>query len=74
MSIEQALLEKLRALPLEKQQEVLDFAEFLYQRNAVKRTQRSIKGLWANFNIDITEKDIADARQEMWSNFPREIE
>jgi hypothetical protein len=27
--VEQALLEKVRALPLERQQEVLDFAEFL---------------------------------------------
>lgn len=30
--IEQVLLEKLRVLPLEKQQEVLDFAEFLSQK------------------------------------------
>ena len=29
MGIEQAVLEKLRALPPEKQQEVLDFVEFL---------------------------------------------
>ena len=74
MSIEQTLLEKIRALPVEKQQEVLDFAEFLYQRNAVKSPRRSIKGLWANFDVDITEKDIAAARQEMWGNFPRDIE
>jgi hypothetical protein len=32
MSIEQAVLEKLQALPLNKQQEVLDFAEFLCQK------------------------------------------
>lgn len=74
MSIEQTLLEKIRALPLEKQQEVLDFAEFLYQRNAVKSPRRSIKGLWANFDVDITEEDIAAARQEMWGNFPSDIE
>jgi hypothetical protein len=36
MSIAQAVLEKLQALPLEKQQEILDFAEFLYQK--VRRT------------------------------------
>ncbi len=29
MSIEQAVVEKLRVLPLDKQQEVLDFVEFL---------------------------------------------
>lgn len=29
MTLEQAILEKVRALPPEKQQEILDFAEFL---------------------------------------------
>lgn len=32
MSIAQAVLEKLQALPLEKQQEILDFAESVYQQ------------------------------------------
>jgi hypothetical protein len=32
VKIEQALLAKLRELPLDQQQEVLDFAEFLYQK------------------------------------------
>jgi hypothetical protein len=31
-SLEQSILENLRQLPLEKQQEVLDFSEFLKQR------------------------------------------
>jgi hypothetical protein len=29
MSIEQAVMEKLRALPLERQQQVLDFVDFV---------------------------------------------
>ncbi|MDX2100236.1 MAG: DUF2281 domain-containing protein [Leptolyngbyaceae cyanobacterium bins.59] len=32
MTLAEALLEKLQSLPPEKQQEVLDFAEFLYQK------------------------------------------
>jgi Protein of unknown function (DUF2281) len=32
MSIEQAVVEKLKALPLDKQQEVLDFVEFLERK------------------------------------------
>jgi len=32
MTLEQAILEKVRSLPLEKQQEILDFAEFLRQK------------------------------------------
>jgi hypothetical protein len=34
---------------------------------------RSLEGLWEGFGIEITDKDIAEARREMWSNFPREI-
>jgi hypothetical protein len=30
MNIEQAVLEKLRQLPVDKQQEILDFAEFIH--------------------------------------------
>lgn len=73
MSIEQAVIEKLRTLPPNKQQQVLDFAEFLQQKSIPKRPRRSSKGLWANLGINITEADIDEARREMWGNFPREI-
>lgn len=72
MKIEQAVLEKLRQLPVDKQQEVLDFAEFLHQKMVSKPPLRSVKGLWAGLDIDITEEDIAQARKEMWGNFPKE--
>jgi hypothetical protein len=47
MKIEQMVLEKLRSLPLEKQQEVLDFVEFLEQKIRGKRRRQagSAKGL-----------------------------
>lgn len=32
MNIEQAVLAKLRELPIEKQQQVLDFTDFLHQK------------------------------------------
>ncbi|MGL5927169.1 hypothetical protein [Chroococcidiopsis sp.] len=72
MSIEQAIVENLRVLPLEKQQEVLDFVEFLKTKSRLKVTRRSIKGLCADLKIHITEEDIAEARQEMWESFPKE--
>ncbi|MFS8119550.1 MAG: DUF2281 domain-containing protein, partial [Microcoleus sp.] len=72
MNLEQAVLDKLRELPPERQQEVLDFAEFLQQKSIVKRPLKSVKGMWAHLDIDITEEDIAQARKEMWKNFPRE--
>ncbi|MBW4624105.1 MAG: DUF2281 domain-containing protein [Brasilonema octagenarum HA4186-MV1] len=72
MNIEQAVLEKLRQLPVDKQQELLNFAEFLYQENTSKTPLRSVRGLCADLKVDITEEDIAQARQEMWGNFPRD--
>lgn len=33
-------------------------------------SRKSLRGLWRD--IDITEEDIAGARQEMWRGFPRE--
>jgi len=72
MNLEQAVLDKLRALPPIQQQEVLDFAEFLQQKNLPKKPLKSVKGMWANLDIEITEEDMAQARKEMWGNFPRE--
>lgn len=72
MSIEEAILEKLRELPPDKQREVLDFAEFLKSRILPKRPRRSMKGLWADLGFSVSEKDIADVRREMWKNFARD--
>jgi hypothetical protein len=72
MNLEQSLLEKVRQLPIEKQLELLDFAEFLSQKSVQERPLRSIKGLWSDLPINITEEDIKELRKEMWVNFPRE--
>jgi len=32
--------------------------------------RKSLRGLWQG--LDITEEEIAEARREMWANFPRE--
>ena len=73
MNIEQTVIQKLRQLPIEKQQELLDFAEFLYQKYTTKPKLQSIKSLCADLKIDITKEDIDRAREEMWENFPREV-
>ncbi|MBD1820938.1 DUF2281 domain-containing protein [Cyanobacteria bacterium FACHB-DQ100] len=72
-NLEQTLIETVRSLPPEQQQEVLDFAEFLRQKTTSKQPRRSLKGLWADFDVQISEEDITEARQEMWGNFPREF-
>lgn len=75
--IEHAILAKLRALPPDKQQEVLAFVESLQQSNCQPpepnpQPRRSIVGLWDHLGVDITEEDIDEARREMWGNFPRD--
>lgn len=72
MSVEEAILEKVRALPAEKQEEVLKFADSLIPPPEVKQPLISPRGLWKDFDIDISEEDIAELRREMWKNFPRE--
>jgi hypothetical protein len=72
MSTEQTLLEKIRQLPPDKQQEVLDFVESLQQKTSQKQPLRDLEGLWVDLGIEITEEDIAEARREIWSNFPRD--
>lgn len=71
-SIEQKVLHKLKTLPLDKKQEVLDFAEFLERKNSAKNQRASLRGLWSDLQINLTEEDINEARREMWNNFPRE--
>ena len=68
MNIEAAIIENLRVLPEEKQQEVLDFIEFLKAKNILKASFRKIKGMCADLDVHLTEEDITQARREMWGN------
>jgi hypothetical protein len=68
--IEEAIAARVRELPPERQQEVLDFANFLGSK--AKRPRKSMYGLWKDLGISFSEEDIAEARKEVWGNFPRE--
>jgi len=73
-TLEEALLETVRELPPEKQQEILDRArELRAQITGPKKPRRSAAGLWADLKIDLSEEDIKEARREMWKNFPRDF-
>jgi hypothetical protein len=72
MTIEQEVIEKRRDLPPEKQKEVLDFVDFLKEKVGANKPLRTLRGLWADLNIQVTEEDITQARREMWGNFPRD--
>ena len=72
MTVEEQVLEKLRELPLQKQEEVLAYISRL-QEKTQQRPRRSLAGLWADLGVNVSEEDISQARQEMWGNFPRDV-
>jgi hypothetical protein len=72
MSLEQAILEAVRALPADKQREVLSHATRLREETAPKTPFKSIKGLWADLGICLSTEEIDENQREMWKNFPRE--
>jgi len=73
MKIPDLVLEKLRELPPEKQRAVLEFVESLQQNGAPTKPLKGFEGLLEEYNVQITEEDIAEARREMWGNFPRDV-
>jgi hypothetical protein len=72
MTLEQSLIEAVRSLPPEKQQELLQHANQLRQQMEPKKPLKSIRGLWADLGISLSAEEIDEARREMWKNFPRD--
>ena len=70
---EQTLLRTWRALKPDQQKTAVEFVEFLRQKSGSKQPRRSLLGLCADPTVRISAQDIAEARQEMWGDFPREI-
>lgn len=64
MSTAEAMLNQLKDLPPDKQQEVLDFVEFLKMKAQSQRPYPSLYGVLAHLGADISEEDIAEARRE----------
>jgi len=73
MTIEEMLLERLRGLAPEKKKEGLKFVDSLESDGGAKKPLRSLEGIWEDLNIACTADDIAEARREMWGNFPRDV-
>ena len=71
-NIESLVLQELRQLPPTQQNEVLDFVQFLKYKTT-KKPKKSVRGLCADLKIDLTEEDIAEARQEMWGKLGEEV-
>ncbi|MCP9493160.1 MAG: DUF2281 domain-containing protein [Pyrinomonadaceae bacterium MAG19_C2-C3] len=62
---------KMTMLPLEKQQQVLDFVEFVIQKNeaAPAPPRKSLRGDLAHLGSSVTSEDIEEARREMWRGY-----
>lgn len=75
MTPEEVLLEKFKVLPVYRQQELLDFAEFLESKESVeKHSRRSLKGALTDLNMKITDEDIRQARNEIWRGYTTDTE
>ena len=72
MSLEQALLQAVRALPAEKQREVLNHAARLRDHARKKSPFKSVKGLWADLGISLSPDEIEENQRDMWRNCPRD--
>ena len=70
---EQLLLEKIRRLPPDKQDEVEHFVEDIEQKLEPKKERRLLEGALAHLNIHVSAEDIEEMRREAWKNFPREF-
>jgi hypothetical protein len=66
MSLEQAILNAVRALPIEKQQEIISHATRLRDQTADKQPLRSVKGLWADLGTSLSAEEIEANQREMW--------
>jgi hypothetical protein len=73
VGIEQAVIERLRAIPPEKHPEVVAFLESLARSSeAQDRVANPLRGLCSDLGIHISEEAIDAARRELWANFPRD--
>jgi hypothetical protein len=52
---------------------VLDFVDLLSRQSTPAKPRQSLRGLWKDLNLEISDEDIAQARRETWGNFPRDI-
>jgi hypothetical protein len=72
MSLEQAILEIIHALPPDRQRELFDYASRLRNESTKKPPFTSIEGLWADLGVSLSADEINENQREMWRNFPRE--
>ena len=74
LTLEEAILETLKELDPARQQEILDYARRLrVESTGPKKPRKSMAGIWADLQINLSDADIREVRREMWKNFPRDF-
>jgi hypothetical protein len=73
MTVAETLMQKVNELPMSRQLEVLNFVEFLQQKQERTGPLRDPEGLLADPPFDLSLEDFTKARREGWRNFPREF-
>lgn len=73
MNLEQQIFQKVRQLSFDKQQELLNFAEFLQTKEISQPKFNSIKGLCSDFDVDLEFEEFEQARKEVWTKFTEDI-
>jgi hypothetical protein len=70
----QDVLEMLRKLPPRERLKVIYQAlpEIEQSMSEKAHAYKSLRGLWKDLLLSVSEKDIDDARREIWKDFPRE--
>lgn len=69
-TIDETVVERLRELPVDKQMEVLEFANILTPRKP--SPWKSVRGHWKGVGSSITAEQIDETRKGMWATFPRD--
>jgi len=69
MTVTETLIKTVNALPKPRQQEVLDFAEFLGEKDKPKTARRSMQGILAGRNIVFSPEDLKKERNDMWCGY-----
>lgn len=71
-SIESLVALALQLTPAERARLIEQLAASLTEEGSAKPPRRVSFGALADLNLDVSEEDIAAARQDMLANFPRE--
>jgi hypothetical protein len=72
LEVRPPILDAVRALPAEKQQEILSHAARLRDELVKKKPFKSVRGLWADLGISLSAGEIEGNQRDMWKNFPRD--